>query len=102
VGHLKVGLPVQIKLDAFDYQRYGTLAGEVVYISPDSGVPGEGKGPPQALYQVRVAVQGDVVQRGELRGQVKLGMAGRAEVVTGQESILSILLKKIRQSISLG
>ena len=39
VGHLRVGMPARIKLDAYDYQRYGTVAGTVVFISPDSGVP---------------------------------------------------------------
>ena len=33
---------------------------------------------------------------------VKLGLGGTAEIVTGQESVLSILLNRIRQTISLG
>jgi ATP-binding cassette subfamily B protein len=41
------------------------------------------------------------VGRGDLHGRVKLGMAGQAEVVTGRQSLLSILLKKARQSIRL-
>ena len=40
--------------------------------------------------------------RGAYRGQVKLGMAGQVEIVTGRESLLSLLVKKIRQTISLG
>jgi hypothetical protein len=42
------------------------------------------------------------VGRGDLRGFVKLGLGGTAEIVTGSESVLSILIKRIRQSISLG
>ena len=42
IGHLRVGMPARIKLDAYDYQRYGTLEGTVGFVSPDSGVP-EGK-----------------------------------------------------------
>jgi multidrug resistance efflux pump len=97
VGHLRVGMPVRVKLDAYDYQRYGTLAGTLCFLSPDSGT-GEGK---QAGYTVRVALDGDEVGRGEFRGQVKLGMAGRADVVTGQESLLSLLVRRLRQTISL-
>jgi multidrug efflux pump subunit AcrA (membrane-fusion protein) len=99
VGHLKAGMPARIKLDAYDYQRYGTLPGEVVFLSPDSEVV-EGQRP--AVYLVKIAVAGDEVGRGDLRGQVKLGMAGQAEIVTGQESVLSLLIKRIRQSVSLG
>lgn len=99
VGHLRLGMPARIKLDAYDYQRYGTLAGTVAYLSPDSGVT-DGKG--AAIYVVRIAPAGDEVGRGAYRGRVKLGMGGLAEIITGRESLLSILVKKIRRSISLG
>jgi HlyD family secretion protein len=99
IGLLKVGLPARVKLDAFDYQKYGTLAGSVRFISPDSGVPRGGQTP---VYVVKIALEGDEVGRGELKGRVKLGMAGRVEVVTDQESLLSLLVRRIRQSISLG
>jgi HlyD family secretion protein len=99
VGELKVGMPVRIKLDAFDYQKYGTVDGVVCFIAPDSGVP---EGQHAVMHVVRVEVRGDEVGRGELRGRVKLGMAGQAEVITGQESLLMLLVKKIRRTISLG
>ena len=37
-----------------------------------------------------------------MEGPVKLGLGGTAEIVTGQEIVLSILLNRIRQTISLG
>ena len=80
------------------FQKYGTLDGTVDFISPDSVVV---EGRPGAAYLVRVAVAGDAVGRGDLTGQVKLGMAGHAEIVTGEESLLKLLVNKIRQSISL-
>ena len=49
-----------------------------------------------------IAVDGEYVGRGASRGRVKLGMAGQAEIVTGRESFLALLVKQIRQSISLG
>jgi HlyD family secretion protein len=99
VGHVRVGLPARIKLDAYDYQKYGTLDGAVCFVSPDSGVPG---GRQSAMYTVRVAVSRDEVSRGAHRGRVKLGMSGRVEIVTGRESLLSLLVKRVRQTISLG
>jgi hemolysin D len=97
VGRLRLGLPARVKLDAYDYQRYGTVAGTVRFIAPDSRVS-EGK----AVYDVRIALAEDTVRRGAYRGRVKLGMGGRAEIITGQESLLQILVRRIRQSISLG
>jgi HlyD family secretion protein len=113
IGNLRVGMPVQIKFDAYDYQKYGVLEGRVIYLSPDSRVgddanqeleaansPAAGNSP--AAFLVRIELCADEVKRGELRGPVKLGLGGTAEIVTGRESVLSILLRRIRQSISLG
>jgi hemolysin D len=98
-GHLQVGLPARIKLDAYDYQRYGTVAGTVVFISPDSGMPaGQGT----ATYLVKIELARDEVGRGEFRGHVKLGMTGQADIVTGQGRLLALLVKRLRQTISLG
>jgi multidrug resistance efflux pump len=99
VARLRVGMPARIKLDAYDYQKYGTLAGTVCFISPDSGVPEGGKA---VVYLVKIEVEGDAIGRGEFHGPVKLGMGGQAEIVTDQESLLYLLVKKIRQTISLG
>jgi multidrug resistance efflux pump len=98
VGHLRVGMPVRVKLDPFDYQRYGALEGTVCFISPDSKTV-EQKG---AFYTVKIELRGEEVGRGELRGRVTLGMARRAEIVTERRSLLALLVKKVRQTISLG
>jgi HlyD family secretion protein len=113
VGNLRVGMPVQIKFDAFDYQKYGVLPGKVVYLSPDSKLSETGGAAPQSAessavrghppaYLVRIELHAQEVGRGELRGPVKLGLGGTAEIVTGRESLLAILVKRIRQTISLG
>jgi HlyD family secretion protein len=111
VGNLAVGMPVQIKFDAYDYQKYGVMPGKVVYISPDSKLP-EARDRAQvsessaagfpAGYIVRIELDANEVRRGDLRGPVKLGLGGTAEIVTGSESILAIFVKRIRQTISLG
>jgi multidrug efflux pump subunit AcrA (membrane-fusion protein) len=102
VGLLKVGMPVRVKLDAFDFQKYGTLNGTVVFVSPDSSVRAGPQGGQRSTYLVKIRVDGEEIGHGEYRGRVKLGMAGQAEIVIGQETLLSLLGKKIRQTISLG
>jgi multidrug efflux pump subunit AcrA (membrane-fusion protein) len=99
VGHLRVGMPARLRLDAYDYQKYGTLQGTVTFVSPDSGI---NEGQKAAFYLVRIALHGDEVGRGEYRGKVKLGMAGQVEIVTEEETLLFILVKRIRKTISLG
>jgi hypothetical protein len=94
-----VGMPTRIKLDAFDYQRYGTLAGTLCFISPDSEVA---QGQKTAAYIIRITVPQAGVGSGGVRGRVKLGMAGQAEIVTGRETLLALVVKRTRQTISLG
>jgi hemolysin D len=118
VGHVQAGMPVRIKFDAYDYQKYGVLTGTVTYLSPDSRMPqASSDGTPAAaeasaaasaarrspaVYMVRIEMDGDSVGRGELHGEVKLGLGGTAEIVTDRESVLMIFFRKIRQTISLG
>jgi HlyD family secretion protein len=113
VGNLRVGMPVHIKFDAYDYQKYGVLDGTVTYLSPDSKLASaadessdaklrnNAAGAP-AAYIVRIELAGEEVGRGDLHAHLKLGLGGTAEIVTGRESLLTILVRRIRQSISLG
>jgi hemolysin D len=102
VGLLREGMPVRVKLDAFDFQKYGCLTGRVVFIAPDSEIDTAGDPRRVPLYTVKIALDDDHVGRGNGRGQVKLGMTGTAEIVTDREGILSLLVRSIRQSVSLG
>jgi multidrug resistance efflux pump len=96
---IQVGMPVRVRLDAYDYQKYGTLEGTVRYIAADSAVNQE-KG--AVFYVVKIEVAGQEVRRGDHRGPLKLGLTGQAEIITGRESLLSLLVRKIRRTISLG
>jgi hypothetical protein len=98
VGELRPGMAARIKLDAYDYQRYGVVEGTVESISPDS-VVADGQQTP--VYTVRITTNGETIGRGEWSGQIKLGMAGQVEIVTGHEPLLHLLAKRIRHSLSL-
>ena len=101
VGLLRPGMPAVIKFDAFDYQRYGTMAGKVSYLSPDS-TPADPLQPKRsATFVVKIDLAGERVARGEYCGQIKLGMAGQAEIITERRSLLTVFLRRLRSSISL-
>jgi HlyD family secretion protein len=102
VGELGEGMPARIKFDAYDYQKHGTLAGTLSFVSPDSKVSDGQQGPPGVNFLVCIELAGDEVGDADLRRLIKLGMGGSAEIITQSESLLAILVKKIRHSISLG
>ena len=95
VGRLQPGMPVRIRIDAFDWQRYGVATGVIDQISPDAApiTPGQA-----LVYTVRIAL--DREQVGD--GQLKLGMTGSVEVITGREGLLSLLLGRMCSAFSLG
>jgi hemolysin D len=99
VGHLRVGMPVRIKLDAYDSQRFGCATGTVRFLSPDSG---QAEAKSQPTYRVKISLDTYQLGRGELQGQIKLGMAGQADIVTERQCLLALLVQRIRQTISLG
>jgi multidrug efflux pump subunit AcrA (membrane-fusion protein) len=99
ISHIHEGMTARIKLDSFDQPRNGTLRGTVYQISPDSQ---KVEGQHAVIYVVRVALEDGEVGRGENRGQVKFGMTGRAEMIIGRDSLLTLLFSRVRRAISLG
>ena len=109
VGQLTVGLPVRIRFDAYNYQQYGTLKGVVSFISPDSK-PTESGGQTNrggaanektATFTIRVQLQSEEIGYQAIRVPIKRGLTGTAEIITDNESLLNVLLKHIRRTISL-
>jgi HlyD family secretion protein len=103
VGHLRAGMPAKIRFDAYDYQRYGVATGKVTFVSPDSKMvqPDRPTGEQQVAYVVRVDLDQHRIGRNGDWGDIKLGLGGLAEIVTDRESLLTILFKNIRHTISL-
>jgi multidrug resistance efflux pump len=96
MGHLKLGQRARVKFDAYDYEKYGAMEGTVYSITPDS------RGSDQAsVYGVRIELEGSEVGRGTLTGRIKLGMMGQVEILTSQETILSLMVTKFRQTVRL-
>jgi len=95
LGGIRVGMPARIRLDAYDHQKYGTMEGTVISISPDSVVD-QG----QAYYLVKVSLSGSEVGRGIHRGTVKIGMTAQVEIARGEETLLTLAWRGIRGEVS--
>lgn len=99
IGFVRVGQPVEIKLSAYEYTIFGALKGRVEVLSPDAlGDPERAAQPGGTWY--RALVRADVPGL-EHRGQllpVMPGMAGSAEIRTGQRSVMRFLLTPMLKS----
>ena len=53
IGFVNVGQEVEIKMEAFDYQKYGTIKGKVTYVSPNSIISEKG----ELTYKIKVELE---------------------------------------------
>ena len=100
VAFLKPGLPVSVKIDAYDYTIYGNLNGKLTYISADT-MSDDLKRDEQASY--RVQVKTDSLQFDRNPGQelpLQPGMTATIEVKTGRNTVWSYILKPIVKTLN--
>mgnify|MGYP000237467743 CR=1 FL=1 len=102
IGHLKLGLPVAVKLDAFDYSIYGTLEGELIHLSPDTLTEQSPNGQASpSFYRAKVRLNDNQSQNPKAKEmQIKLGMTASIDIRNGHRSVLSYLLKPIIKNFS--
>jgi len=99
IGFVRVGLPAEVKLSAYDYYTYGGLKGTVEYISPDA-LGEESKTAAQDNSYYRALIRADLSTL-KAKGKplsVMPGMTATVEVRTGERSVLQFLLKPVLKS----
>lgn len=100
IAFVKPGLPATVKLDAYDYTIYGSLHGEVTYISADT-LTEEAKNNEQAYYRVQVKTRlQNLKGRENERIDIQPGMTATVEIKTGSNTVLRYLTKPITKTIS--
>ena len=99
IGTLELGLPVSVRLDAFDYSIYGALSGTLTHISSDTLSENDGE---STLTYYRINVMLDEAQDNpKLSAEVlKPGMTAMVDVLTGKRTLLEFLIKPISRSFS--
>ena len=96
VGSLKLGLPVTVRVDAFDYSIYGTLKGSLTHISPDTLSEQGSRGETNVFYRIQVRLDAD--QSHNPRAQdivIKSGMTTSLDIRTGERTVMQYLIKPI-------
>lgn len=93
IAFLRPGLPVTIKLHAYDFSIYGGLSATLQHISADTITDERDN----TYYLVRaVSTDNDFSQR----LQVIPGMTAQVDILTGKRSVLAYLLKPILRAKS--
>jgi hemolysin D len=97
-GFIRVGLPVQVKFDAYPYQEYGVVPGKVAEISADAkpantqpGTPGE------PIYEVYIALERNQISANQQVIPFKSGQVASADIVIRRRRIIDLLLDPFRK-----
>ena len=105
IGKVKTGQTTQLRLSACPYPDYGVLAGKVIAISPDAIAQPSNSTTPAAnqptstirsLYEVSIEPDRFTFGQDHYQCSLKLGMEGRADILTKQETVLQFLLRRAR------
>lgn len=101
IADVKEGQTANVKLDAYDYSIFGTMVGEVVYISPDTLTEQTAQGE-KPYYRVQIRIKGAGVQARAKDIIIRPGMTATVEIKARERSVLSYLTKPITKTLSEG
>ena len=100
VGFVQEGQSVAVKIDAFDYTKYGTVTGHVTHVSRDA-IPDEKRG---LIYSTKIALDRSVIAVEGSEKPISAGMSVNVEIKTGDrriiEYVLSPLIRHQRESLN--
>jgi HlyD family secretion protein len=101
VGYIKRGHPVHLKIDAFPFQKHGTLDANVRTISEDAfRRDASAKSGADAYYLSRLTLDKANLKHMTESSRLLPGMTLSAEIVVGQRSVISYLAWPLTKGLS--
>jgi len=98
-GSLQTGLPVKLKFDAYPFQDYGVISGELIKISPTT-IEIDTPNGKVAAYNLDIALKQNCIPSANKCISLRPGDTATAEVIVRQRRIIDFLLdpfKKLQQ-----
>lgn len=93
VGFIEEGQIAEVKIDAFEYTKYGTVSAKVTHVSRDA-IEDEKKG---LIYSVRVGLNQSSIQVRDKTVALSPGMSGSVEIKTGTRRVIEYVLSPLLQ-----
>jgi HlyD family secretion protein len=102
ISYLRVGDEVRIKLEAFPFQRMGTLDGILTVIGADSQPVNPDSSRPEMAYRVQVRITDSAADMARRGFRLRPGMVASAEIKTGKRSIMTYILDPVLRTTDEG
>lgn len=91
IGYVFTGQEVSVKLDTFSFQKYGTVDGKIIYVSP-SAIKDEHKG---LIYKIKVSIDKTSFNVNGTDVPISAGMSGSAEIKLEERRIIEFFLEPV-------
>jgi len=98
IGHVQVGQRAKIKIDTYDFARYGAVRGTLTSISATTFQDDDGR----PYYKGIIKLDRMYAGYNPKANPITPGMTVQAEVITGSKSVLAYLLKPIYTTLQSG
>jgi hemolysin D len=105
-GFLQVGMPVKVKFDAYPFQDYGVVEGQVSWISPDSKAgqqeqnqqQNQQQSPQQVeSFELEITLNSTSIQTKNKTITLKPGQTATAEVIVRQRRLIDFVLDPFKK-----
>jgi hemolysin D len=93
VGFVQAGQDAQVKIDAFEYTKYGTIPAKVSHVSKDA-IQDEKRG---LIYSVKVVLTQPTINVNGREVPLSPGMSGSVEIKTGTRRVIEYVLAPLLQ-----
>lgn len=91
IAFVKVGQAANIKISAYDSQRYGSLKGELIRIGANSVSDGKD----DVFFEIELRAEKNYLGTEENPLPITTGMIADVEVITGKRTVMDYLLKPV-------
>jgi len=98
IGFVEVGQQAEVKLESFEFTKYGVIDGEILDISTDA-VELEGVG---LVFPLKVKLKQHSIRAGNKTVPLGSGMAVTVEAKTGERRIIEFLLSPVLKAVDEG
>jgi len=92
MARLREGQPVKLLFEAFPYQRYGVVDGDLAWLSP-AAIAGEG----EDRFIAHVIPGAMEIGAGDLARPLRTGMRGEARIQVGRRTLIEYAFEPLRQ-----
>ncbi len=92
IGYIELDMPVQIQIESFNYNEWGTVAGTVIGVSSDFLINNQG----ESYYKVKCSMSRDYLRlKNGRKGILKKGMSANVHFIITRRSLFSLLYQRM-------